>query len=276
MRIDSHQHFWELARGDYNWLTPDLAPLYRDHLPTDLIPLLKVSGIDRTILVQAAASCEETRYLLTLADEFAFIAGVVGWVDLEDPAVTATLRQFAQSPKFCGIRPMLQDIDDPQWVLRPDVTNALAEVSAMGLTFDALVKPVHLPIIETLLTRLPKLKLVIDHGAKPDIVNHGMRPWAKDLHSIARNTSACCKLSGLVTEAGADASAAVLKPYVDSIIDMFGPARTMWGSDWPVLNLACDYAHWQKLSDELLQAYTNDEQALIMGDTARQFYSVSA
>ena len=239
MRIDAHQHFWRVDRGDYRWLTAADHPLIcRDFGPDDLRPLLAEAGVDRTILVQAAPTVEETRFLLDIAADTDFVAGVVGWVDLEAPDATATIEALVARGGLLGLRPMLQDLPDDDWILRPSLSPALDAMAAAGLRFDALVKPRHLSALIRFLDRRPDLPVVIDHGAKPDIAGAELRSWASAIHDIARTTQTRCKLSGLVTEAGGGWTAETLKPFVDVLLEAFGPTRLMWGSDWPVVNEA--------------------------------------
>jgi len=273
-RIDSHQHFWQLQRGDYGWLTAELGVLYRDYAPQELAGYLRRAGIEKTVLVQAAATVAESEYLLSLADEHAFIAGVVGWVDMDAPDALAQLAHLARHPKLLGIRPMIQDIADTGWMLREELAPVYRELIVRGLRFDALVKPPHLDALLTLLQRYPELPVVIDHGGKPDIASEAFAPWAIRMELLARQTRACCKLSGLLTEAGPGAGAQELRPYVEHLLQCFGPERLMWGSDWPVLNLAADYARWLALTDALLADVGNADRAAIMGGTAARFYAL--
>ena len=276
LRIDSHQHFWNLERDDYGWLTPELTALYRDFLPSDLKPMLARAGIDRTILVQAAPSVGETRYLLELAERHEFIAGVVGWIDMEGgQAGIDELEKLQENPLFLGVRPMIQDIADPAWMLRPSLQPALEVVAESGLTFDALVKPVHLPSLLALLKRHPGLPTVIDHGAKPDIAAGQWQPWAAWIDRIATETSACCKLSGLVTEAGERHSVRNLVPYMDRLLASFGAGRLMWGSDWPVLNLCSDYAGWVAATRNWMVPLPDGQREAIEGGNAARFYGIA-
>ncbi|WP_420013081.1 amidohydrolase family protein [Tateyamaria sp.] len=245
MRIDTHQHFWKLDRGDYGWLTPELAPLYRDFAPSDLKPLLDAAGIDGTIAVQAADTEAETEYLLSLTQEHDWIVGVVGWVDLEAPSAVDSLYRLAAHPKLVGIRPMIQDLADDAWMLRDAIAPALAAMAALDLTFDALVMPRHLVHLKAFLARYPDLRVVVDHCAKPEIRNQAFEPWASDMTQIAANPQVFCKVSGLVTEANADWTAEDLAPYVAHVVQAFGPARVLFGSDWPVVNLASEYGQWR-------------------------------
>lgn len=275
LHIDSHQHFWELGRGDYHWLTPELEPLYRDHGPADLAPLLATAGVDATVLVQAAPTLDETRYLLGIADETDFVAGVVGWVDMEDRAAATHIAELARHPKLVGLRPMLQDIEDPTWIGRPELDAATKACIDHGLCFDALVTPIHLPCLLEYLQRHPDLKAVVDHGAKPDIASGDWEPWASTLADIAAETGASCKLSGLTTEAGPGATDEDLVPYVAHILDIFGPERLIWGSDWPVVNLASSYDDWHTMTERFLASLGTIERSRIMRDNAVRFYGLA-
>lgn len=270
--VDAHQHFWRLERGDYGWLTPELTALYRDFLPADLAPLLRDHGIATTVLVQAAPSDRETDFLLEVAEQADFVAGVVGWVDMEDPAAADRLAQLAEHPAFLGVRPMIQDIADRDWMLQPQLQPAFDALQSLDLTFDALVRPEHLCNLRRLLDRHPRLRLVIDHGAKPDIASAAFAPWAAELAALARDGDACCKLSGLVTEAGPEWREQDLLPYMDHLLDSFGASRLMWGSDWPVVNLAGGYGRWRALTLRWLQSLNADDQTLVLGGAANTFY----
>jgi L-fuconolactonase len=272
-RIDAHQHFWTTSRDDYGWLTPELGPIYRDFQPHDLQPFLAATGVDRTLLVQAAQSEAETLYLLDLAAQTDFVAGVVGWVNLE--AADAATRVAAMARRgVIGLRPMVQDIADTEWLLRPALRSGLDAMIAHDLRFDALVQPRHLPILAEFSQLYPMLKVVIDHGAKPDIANGKLQPWADAITHIARNTSFCCKLSGLVTEANHDWQLTDIEPFVRVLITAFGADRLMWGSDWPVLNLAGDYHRWHRVTTELLGGLSTQDRDLIFGGTAAGFYGL--
>ena len=275
-RIDSHQHFWTLARNDYGWLTPELTTLYRDFQPEHLAPLLSAANIDATVLVQAAPTVEETAYLLSLAEKWEVIAGVVGWVDMTGGhEAVATLTRLAQNPKLRGIRPMIQEIEDPEWMLDQRLAPVFEALIEQDLCFDALVKPEHLPCLLELLRRYPALKTVIDHGAKPQIAGAEWEPWAADMARIASAAAACCKLSGLITEAAPEQTYADIRPYFDHLLRLFGPERLLWGSDWPVLNLAGDYASWHKTCRQWTAELSAAEQRAIFGDNAMRFYGLT-
>ncbi len=274
MRIDAHQHFWRLARGDYGWLTAALAPIYRDHEPADLEPLLEAVRIDRTVLVQAAPTDAETDFLLRLAETTDFVAGVIGWVDFEATDAAHRIAALAARPKLLGLRPMIQDLPNDRWMLSDAIQPALTAMADEGLTFDALVKPRHLPILSEFAARHPALDIVIDHAAKPDIAAGSLDDWARDIRHLAAETRLVCKLSGLVTEATPGWSAETLRPYVDVLLEAFGADRLMWGSDWPVVNLNGSYATWMTTAETLLGDLSDAEREAIFGGTASVFYGL--
>lgn len=272
MRIDAHQHFWKLSRGDYEWITPDLPILNKDFGPEDLLPLIQDANIDGTILVQATDTVPESEYMLSLADEHEWVLGVVGWVNMEAPDASQTICRLAKHPKFCGIRPMIQELKDDDWMLRPALDPAFRMLIELDLTFDALVFPRHLKQLYELLQRYPELSCVIDHGAKPYIQDGKFDDWATDMSLVAKNTSALCKISGLATEAAPNWTAETLKPYVEHLLSEFGPSRLMFGSDWPVLKLAGDYLGWADIVAGLIGHLSETDQAAIFGETAHKFY----
>ncbi|WP_050605460.1 amidohydrolase [Ruegeria sp. 6PALISEP08] len=274
MRIDAHQHFWALARDDYDWLTPELESIYRDFTPADLVPLLEAARIDGTVLVQAAPTVAETEYMLSLADQTSFIKGVVGWVDFEATDAPAQIAALADHPALVGLRPMIQDISDPLWMLEDTLTPAFEALQHHALTFDALTLPEHLGSLRTLLTRHPEMKVVIDHASKPLIRDVMIEDWANDMASLAQETNAWCKLSGLVTEAKPDWTVDDLRPYVNHLLNCFGPSRLIWGSDWPVCTLASSYERWFETTDVLLGSMSSTECQAILGGNAARAYNL--
>jgi L-fuconolactonase len=274
-RVDSHQHFWQLSRGDYHWLTPELSVLYQDFLPGQLAPDLEQQSINQTILVQAAATEEETHFLLKIAENTRFVAGVVGWIDMEDVNAITTLERLAQNPYFKGLRPMLQDIDDVNWILNDKFNPIFEYMAKKQLTFDALVNDVHLSNIKSIANRHTRLKIVIDHCAKPNLSTPLSRFWERHITSIASCKNVYIKLSGLLTEAPhGQVDANIIQPYVDHIIQEFGPNRIMWGSDWPVLKVNGNYDSWIELTQLLLSKYTDEDKHKIWADNARKFYQL--
>jgi L-fuconolactonase len=271
-RIDAHVHLWRLDRGDYDWITDKVAPLQRDFLPDDLTPVLDGAGIDRVVLVQAAPTVAETRFLLGIAEHTPWVAGVVGWVDLEQPAAADEIAALATDEHLRAIRPMIQDIPALDWMLQSELQPGLRAVESLGLAFDCLVYPEHLPYLLRLLDRHPDLRAVVDHAAKPPIAAGQFDTWAWHIREIARETGAWCKLSGLVTEAGAAWSVEQLKPYVLHLLECFGPDRLMFGSDWPVMTLCADYPRWIGAAEELLVDLLPEEQRSVFGANACAFY----
>jgi L-fuconolactonase len=272
MRVDAHHHVWRLARGDYDWLTPDL-PIHRDYDLADLRPLL--GDVEATVLVQAAPTEAETRFLLEVAaGSGGLVRGVVGWADLATPDAPARIAGLARNPLLKGLRPMLQDIDETRWILRDGLRPAVAAMEAHGLRLDLLVKPRHLSLIPEFAARHPHLPMVIDHAGKPDIAAGAFQPWADEIARIARDTMAFCKLSGLVTEAGSDWDDRRLAAFTDHLLQCFGPERLLWGSDWPVVELAGGYRRWKEASASLLASLPGAARDEVFGGTATRFYGL--
>lgn len=275
--VDAHQHFWQPLRGDYGWMPEDDPILSRAYAPVDLAPELAACGIDKTVLVQAAPTVNETEYLLGIADASDFVAGVVGWIDFETPRDQAVFKRLANHPKFKGVRPMIQDLPDDDWMLRGDVQWAFQVVSDLGLTFDALGFPRHLSNFLTILKRYPDMRAVVDHCMKPQIGDHSPESfqfWADGMTRIAAETQSFCKLSGIVTEAKTGCTQDDLRPYVDHVLEVFGPRRIMWGSDWPVSRLRGEYGDWHGAARDLTSALSANDQAQIFGGSAERFYEL--
>lgn len=279
MRIDAHQHFWRLARGDYRWLRPTMGVLWRDYEPAHLAPHLARAGIARSVLVQAADSMAETAFLLELARAQPSVAGVVGWIDFGARNAVATIEELSDEPLLVGVRPMLQDLGDPRWMLRREFDPVWREMSVRGLRLDALVRSEHLGHLRELAARHPELTIVVDHLAKPCVVPFGERwthfdAWRDHLRGLARQTRASCKLSGLITEAAVSWCVDDLRPYVDVALDTFGPERLIWGSDWPLVELRGGYAAWWETTVELLSPLAEHQRAAILGGNAARVYGL--
>jgi len=275
MRVDAHHHFWSRARGDYFWMDPTnpvQAPILRDFAPADLDGFRKHWKIDRTVLVQAAPTIEETEYMLGIADATPWVGKVVGWIDFEDKSHRRHLERFARHPKFAGVRPMIQDIPDPDWMHRPDIRWAYEAVIDLDITFDALGYPIHLENFLRLFSRYPKMRIVIDHCMKPVIRGNEFEPWAGRMSKIAADTGVFCKLSGIVTEAKPDWTYETIAPYARHVISAFGPDRVMWGSDWPVLEIAGTYDRWREAAERIVGDSGADQ---IFGGTAVAFYRLT-
>lgn len=274
--IDAHFHCWQLSRADYGWLDADLSPALKpiccDASVSDWQAQSEPHGIVGGVLIQAAATEAETHFLLAQADANAAVLGVVGWVDLLAPDAPARIQKLACHPKLIGLRPMLQDLADPAWILNPALAPALQAMLDAGLVFDALVKSVHLPHILTLAGRYPHLAIVIDHAAKPNIAANEWQPWADNMARLANDTHAMCKLSGLMTEAGPGPKPGALWPYAGHVLKCFGSLRVLWGSDWPVLTLACNYRQWWDETQPMLSVLNAQSYAAVMGANARRLY----
>jgi L-fuconolactonase len=287
-RVDAHQHFWQIARGDYAWLRaddPGVAPLVRDFMPDALAPLLRAHGVTRTVLVQATETVAETEFMLALAASHASVAGVVGWVDLARPDAVATLERLATNDRLKGVRPMLQDLPADDWIVVAPRPEAVRTLQRLGLRFDALVKPRQLEPLARFARAWPGLPVVIDHAAKPPLASAwndaAMQAWRREMAALAALPHVACKISGLLTELSpADRTSRAqsidcLRPVIDALLGWFGPGRLMWGSDWPVLTLAGGYDDWVAVSDALLGPLSADERAQVLHGTARRFYGIA-
>lgn len=269
MVIDAHQHFWRLADRAGQWPPATLAGIHRDFGPDDLRPLMAAAGVSGTVLVQSLPTAEDTGYLLDIAAASDFVLGVVGWVDMKAPGAPDQIARLAARPKFRGIRPMLQDLPEDDWIDDPALDAAAGALVRHGLTFDALVLPRHLKALAAFVRRHPALPVVIDHGAKPWIASGHIAGWRDDLSALAALPNVHCKLSGLLTEAGGRCEAAALRPYAETLLSLFGPGRVMFGSDWPVLRLAGDYAGWLAMARDFVPAA---DHAAVFAGNARAFY----
>ena len=277
-RIDAHQHYWSVAYQDYGWLRPtsELKAIHRDFGPADLWPHLDAAAIDATVLVQAAPSEDETWRLLRLAAApGSRVAGVVGWCDLLAADAAQRVGRLAAQPRLVGLRPMLQDLDDPRWILQPALRPAIEAMVRHGLVFDALVKgAAQLDALCAFAEEHGELRIVLDHGGKPSIASGALSEWRTDISRLARAPNVWCKLSGLVTEAGAGWRVADLRPCVQHLLTEFGAEWLLWGSDWPVLNLAADYGAWWLASVELLGGLTAAQREQVFGRNAVQCYGL--
>jgi L-fuconolactonase len=275
MRIDAHQHFWQLAARAGSWPPPSLAAIHRDFAPADLAPLLAAHGIAGTVLVQSLPSEDDTHWLLALSEKSSFIRAVVGWTELLAPDAPANIARLASHGKLKGLRPMLQDLEDDAWIADPALALALKAMLEHGLRLDALVLPRHLPALLRCARDYPLLPIVIDHAAKPPIADGAFGNWREDMAQLAALPNVHCKLSGLVTEAGAGWRVDELQPYVRHVLDVFGPRRVIWGSDWPVVDLAGGYAAWLAASVALLAHLGQQDRNDIFGLNALRFYDIN-
>jgi L-fuconolactonase len=278
LKIDAHQHFWQLGQFDYRWLdAPRLAPIRRSFLPDDLQPLLSAAGVDRCIVVQTQHNLAENDWALGLAARHECIAGVVGWVDLASPDCEEQLLRCKDQPKFVGVRHVTQDEPDDDFIIRPEVLRGLKALEKHGTPFDLLVYPRQLRHARTLAELLPGLPMVIDHLGKPHIAEGRIDDWLPAFAAAARCPNVYCKLSGMITEADwRNWKPADLQPYVARALELFGPQRCMFGSDWPVCLLAGGYDRVAAALDTALEGLTSDELDLIHGGTAAHFYRITA
>lgn len=276
--VDAHLHFWQLSRGDYGWLTPALGALYRDFVPADINATLDASGVESAVVVQAAPTEAETRFLLDLARRHPHIAGVVGWTDFEaaDVASRITDLRAAGNGVLKGFRPMVQDITDARWLMRPGLDAAFDALITHDLSFDALVRPEHLPALEYRLQQHPSLRTVLDHAGKPAIGRHGFDTWADAIARLAKQPQLLCKLSGLLTEIDENARPSSVEPVVAHVFACFGPERVMWGSDWPVLTQRASYTEWLTVARELVARHAPGHEQAVFSQTARRFYRLDS
>lgn len=274
--IDSHQHFWQVGRFAYPWMSSDLGVLYRDYLPDDLAPILQQNGVKQTVLVQASNSVAESRWLLDLADANRFIAGVVGWVDLMSVEIDAQLDELCAHPKFKGVRHLVESEPQDDWLVQPAVLAGLKKLSARGLSYDLLVHTRHLRYVPHVAESCPDLRLVVDHMAKPPIARNEIKEWSEALKPVARYPNIQCKLSGLVTEASWSSwQANDLRPYVEYALESFGADRVMFGSDYPVCLLAASYGRVLDSFQEILKDISDSDRDKIFSKNAARFYRLN-
>lgn len=275
MRIDSHQHFWIYSAREYPWITDTLSRIRHDHLPPDLQRELARVQIDGCIAVQARQSLEESRWLLELADQYGVIKGVVGWVDLCNERVEEQLARLATHPKFVGVRHVVQDEADDNFMLRPDFQRGIARLKAFDLAYDILIFPKQLPAAVQLVEKFPEHSFVLDHMAKPLIKDGTLHPWEEQIRELARHANVMCKVSGMVTEARWEQwEARDFQPCLDVVFDAFGEDRLMYGSDWPVCRLSGTYEQVFNLVRDYVQPYSATAQKKIFGGNAARFYGL--
>jgi L-fuconolactonase len=273
MRIDAHQHFWDIESGHYDWPTEQHGPIYRTFRPSDLAPLLTSAGVDRTVCVQTVNTIRDTDAMLDAADEHPFIAGVVGWLPLEDPAgLEQEAARWGGRP-LCGIRHLIHHEADPDWVVRPTVVDGLRRAAALGLAFDVVaVFPRHLRHVPVIADAVPELTIVIDHLANPPIRNDGWERWREELAAAAARPNVFAKLSGLDTAAGPGWTRRELAPAVDVALEAFGAERLLFGSDWPVCLVQSSYDEVVSAARQLTAALSPTERDAVFGGTARRVY----
>lgn len=277
MIVDAHQHFWRFNPQRDTWINDDMALLKRDFLPDDLAPELRAAGVDATIAVQADQSEAETMFLLELAERYVFIAGAVGWVDLRAADVADRLRRFARFPKLRGFRHVVQSEPDERFLLREPFLRGIAALAAFNFTYDILILHHQLPAAIEFVGKFPSQPFVLDHLAKPLIKSRQLQPWSDHIRALAAHPNVCNKISGLVNEADwRNWRPTDLRPYLDVALNAFGPARLMFGSDWPVCLLATGYGQWHQVVQEFIAPLSTTEKSQILGTTAARFYNLNS
>ncbi|MCK4240736.1 MAG: amidohydrolase family protein [Candidatus Atribacteria bacterium] len=274
-RVDAHQHFWIYNQEEYKWIDESMVKLRRNFLPSHLNRVLKRNGFDFCVTVQARQTLQETKWLLELAQNNSFIKGIVGWVDLKSGSVEQDLEKFAAYKKFKGVRHLLQDEDDDRYMLQPDFKKGLSQLKKFDLTYDILIYPRHIKYACTLVYEFPQQKFIIDHLAKPLIKESKIEPWKKDMQKLAREDNVLCKLSGMVTEANWDSwKKEDFIPYMETLLEVFGPNRLLFGSDWPVCTVAAKYEQVLEIVTNFISSLSPAEQAHIMGQNTIDFYNL--
>jgi len=274
-RIDAHQHFWIYNQEEYKWIDESMVKLQRDFLPSHIDKELKRNGIDFCVTVQAPQTLQETKWLLELAQNNSFIKGIVGWVDLKSNSVEKDLEQFAAYKKFKGVRHVLQNEDDDRYMLQPDFKQGLSQLEKYGLTYDILIYPRHIKYACGLVSEFPQQKFIIDHLAKPLIKEGKIEVWKKDMKELAKADNLFCKLSGMVTEANWNSwMQEDFVPYMETLLEIFGPNRLLFGSDWPVCTVAAKYEQVLGIVTNFISFLSPAEQAHIMGQNAIDFYNL--
>lgn len=275
MKIDAHQHFWMFNETDFGWIGEDMESIRKDYLPGDLYLELTKAGFNGSIAVQARQSMEETHWLLQLAERYSFIRGVVGWVDFCSKEVDIQLENLAFNSKLVGVRHVIQDEPDENFILRPDFMRGISQLRKYDLAYDILIHSRHLPQTAEFVSNFPDQTFILDHIAKPDIKNKIFAPWKEGMAALSKFPNVYVKLSGMATEAewqtwkGED-----FIPYLDAAMELFGPARLMIGSDWPVCTVAGSYDSVMGIVLDYIDRLSENEQAAILGGTASGAYRI--
>lgn len=276
VRIDAHQHLWQFDPAAYDWITTDMGVLRRSYLHADLARELDAAGMDGAIAVQARSSLAENDFLLAQADASSRIRGVVGWVDLAADDADQVLARYASRQCFKGVRHVVQAEGDPDFLARPGFNRGIGRLRAYGLVYDVLIYGTQLPAAMAFVDRHPDQPFVLDHIAKPAIAAGRFdETWAANLMELARRPHVACKLSGVVTEVRDPLwSADVIRPYIDDAVEAFGPARLMFGSDWPVCRIRTEYRDWVRTVEQLTASWSPDEKHALFGGTAARIYNL--
>jgi L-fuconolactonase len=277
MRLDAHQHFWKYSPAEYQWIGDDMAVLQRDYLPADLKPVLTANGFEGSIAVQSQHSVLETLWLLELAEQQEFIKGVVGWVDLRSPTVGEELRRLTGKKSLVGVRHIVQAEPDDEFLLRSEFRRGIAQLAELGLVYDLLLYPRHLPAAKKLVREFPEQRFVLDHISKPGIADGVIDPWERDISELAKAPNVSCKLSGMVTEARWQKwVAADFQPYLDVAFRAFGSDRLMIGSDWPVCTVSGDYGATMGIVIDYVKQLTQAEADGILGGNCARVYGIAS
>ena len=275
MKIDAHHHFWKYSPEEYGWIDEEKALLRRDFLPPHLHEEITAVGIDGVVSVQARQSLEETEELLRYSDQHEFMRGVVGWAPLISPSVKGDLERFSRHPKLKGVRHVLQDEPDDHYISRDDFNRGVAQLRRFNLVYDILIFERHLPQTIEFVDRHPNQVFVLDHMAKPRIKDNLISPWRENISELARRPNVSSKISGMVTEADFENwTETQLQPYLETVLQAFGPSRLMFGSDWPVCLLACRYGRWLEIVSRFIGRLSSAEQERILGGTAAEVYGL--
>lgn len=275
-RIDAHHHLWRYSKDEYGWIGPGMEALARDFLANDADREFGSAGIVGSVVVQAQQSIAETDWLLGEAEKSEVIRGVVGWAPIASPELGSVLEKWRPHKKLKGLRHVIQDEPDDQFILREEFSRGIASLAGTGLVYDILIYQRHLPAAITFVDRHPNQIFVLDHIAKPRIKDQILEPWRSNLFELAKRENVYCKLSGMVTEADWKSwTKEDLQPYFDAALEAFRPGRLMFGSDWPVCFLASDYERWVETVGEFLSGCSPAEKNLILGEVASRVYSLN-
>jgi L-fuconolactonase len=271
--IDAHHHLWRYSRRDYSWIDDSMSMLQNDFFPSDLEQELAAAGVEGAVAVQARQTIEETDWLLSLAEKSSVILGVVGWAPIASESFPAELARLQSDKKLKGLRHVIQDEPDDNFINRADFSHGIEALSGTGLVYDILIFEKHLPAAAQFVDRHPNQVFVLDHIAKPKIRDQELEPWARNITELARRPNVYCKLSGMATEANWDTwRDQDLRPYVETVLNAFTPARLMFGSDWPVCLLATTYRRWFETLKHFISKLSEPEQKQILGATAMEVY----
>ena len=277
MRIDSHQHFWIYDPEECAWIDDSMQRIARDFLPPDLKPELDALELDGCVVVHAHQTIEHSRWLCELASQYDYVRGVVIWADLCSDSLDASLEELAAHPKVCGVRHLLQWEEDPQFAVRPDFVRGIERLADFGLAYDLCIFPTQLEACAQLAAKLPDQRFVLDHLGKPYIAKAECDPWREQIRELAKNDNVFCKVSGMVTEAKWNEwTVADFAPYLDTVLEAFGPERLMYGSDWPVCLVAArDYSHMTGIPRQWTDGWSEDQRSGFWGENCARFYGLS-